>query len=978
MSPDLHPLKSLALESSILSIDTCDSNFNIFSLSFFILCTIHNLDDQIELLNSNNENNDGDMLMQQLQPHQQVAYQGAIVSVRGSLAFWKPTAPNTDGLLAPSLATQFFGQKRGQPTGSAPGVGRHLLSKTAAAAATAAGQLVKCPPLPLVGSLFNRRSNLFEPSSSSSSAEPLPANAARWPEVLAVEGTTIKLNLVIVGHRLQLAGQQYASSGPKQLYGASTNTFRWTQNNQAVVYNAPRSRFQQQQLPLNENDINVVQNHHLSSQSIAARFSAFQNNTSSTSSSSSSPSQTTPTTISASLSSSSNFNFNQAQSSPTNTAGISFHESFMLAPHLNEPLISRLESSKALETKLASALQVVSNQARRASQSLSLVDDFLASGQQIDWQKLEAYLRFDSNSLRLDQLITTSSGGGGGGGQNADPSGTDEPLKPLHDACPKLVLEQFNIIQVEINHLSAQSDGGLYQLQICPHQQQHQQQKQPSQADINQTELCQLVAGFQLHVMQDIPRLESKAETLLLEPGDRLSIKCEATGFTLPQITWFLDNLQLNEHQQQLLNGNSGHSASTLLIDPASSNLLKIRIGDYVSQDNHVHSFVNASSVQVSDGGFYKCQANNGFHMVELGSRIDVRGPPIISRQLNNINVLVGQSQLHIQCPYSGYPISGVEWYYRPNNAAGASTLIRNRQQRAKRWPPQAHLSNAAANLLEKSSNEPESYLDADKDPDPDKDEWLSQANSMTTVANSDDYPDPLPDYPSNLDYDGASSDLISFSDLAAELEVPDYSDLGTDFQQQQQQQQPDSSRLRRKRDSTESQEWIKFPQSRRHQIHPNGTLILHDVVRSDQGFYRCRVLQASKLQNAHQMNLYTSLMGHLDSNQQQQQQQPEDLSADSNEFQLIVSVPPVISPFASTEALREGMRNFLTCSVIEGDPPVRLHWLKDGLPIEEHLQMQSSEWGGSRIRVETSNEYTSTLFFSQVEFDDSGNYTCM
>lgn len=878
---------------------------------------------------------------------QQVAYQGAIISVRGSLAFWRPSAPsaanNADNELASSLASPYFSQKRAQTGRGAPGVDGHLLGTAAAAAG--GGKLVKCPS-PL---LSNRRSaNLFESS----------AEAARWPEVIAVEGTTIKLNLVIVGHKIQQQQQNGDQEKQQQLYGGpAANVFRWTQNNQVLVYNTPRSRFQQHQLLPSENDI-VVQNHHLSShQPIAARFLAFQNNSSFLA---------LPSTT---LLFSNNLQLNSASQMGTTTDGNSntnnnsLLDSFMLAPHLNEPLISRLETSKALDSRLASAIQAVGSQAKRAGQSLSLVDDFLASGQSIDWQKLETYLRFDANSLRLAHLAASQSYGGGE--PRPGSKETNVPEKPP-DGCAKLILEQSSVIQIELSHLQAHSDGGLYQLRICPQPQQQEGITQFASNTNNYTDECQLVAGFQLHLLQDIPHLESKSEHLILEPGDQLSIKCEATGFTLPQITWFLDNQQLNEHQQQLP---GGHSTSMLTIDSASSNLLKIRIGDYVSQDNHVHSFVNASSVQVTDGGFYKCQANNGFHTVELQSRVDVRGPPVISRRLNNMNVLVGQSQLHIQCPFSGYPISSVEWYYRPSNIGAASTLINSRQQRAKRWPSSIQGDANKANLFPGSSpDDPgRSYLDADKDPDPDKDEWLSQANLMTTVANSDDYPDPLPDYPSNIDY-ADTQDLIPPSELVAEMEVPDYSDLETDFQQQ--------LNSRRKRDTSDLQsEWIKFPQSRRHQIHLNGTLILHDVTRSDQGFYRCRIIQAPKHQAAHHASLYTSLLGHLDAGQQQL----EDLSADSNEFHINVLVPPVISPFSSTEALREGMRNFLTCSVIEGDPPVRLQWLKDNQPIEEHLQMQQSgDWNGGRIRVETSNEYTSTLYFSQVDFNDSGNYTCM
>lgn len=70
---------------------------------------------------------------------------------------------------------------------------------------------------------------------------------------------------------------------------------------------------------------------------------------------------------------------------------------------------------------------------------------------------------------------------------------------------------------------------------------------------------------------------------VILDPGSRLSLKCEATGSPLPQITWTLDNSPILE----------SHS--------------RIRIGDYVTNNGFVNSFVNLTSVRVEDGGLYSC-----------------------------------------------------------------------------------------------------------------------------------------------------------------------------------------------------------------------------------------------------------------------------------------------------------------------------------------------------------------------------------
>lgn len=63
-----------------------------------------------------------------------------------------------------------------------------------------------------------------------------------------------------------------------------------------------------------------------------------------------------------------------------------------------------------------------------------------------------------------------------------------------------------------------------------------------------------------------------------LKPGKSLSIKCSATGTPLPQIVWTLDGVALADHG-------------------------RIRVGDYVSSDGVVNSFVNITSLRTEDGG---------------------------------------------------------------------------------------------------------------------------------------------------------------------------------------------------------------------------------------------------------------------------------------------------------------------------------------------------------------------------------------
>ena len=79
------------------------------------------------------------------------------------------------------------------------------------------------------------------------------------------------------------------------------------------------------------------------------------------------------------------------------------------------------------------------------------------------------------------------------------------------------------------------------------------------------------------------PRFTHLFQEEILDPGSKCSLKCEAVGSPLPQITWTLDGSQIVE----------SHS--------------RIRIGDYVTNQGVVNSFINLTSVRIEDGGLYSC-----------------------------------------------------------------------------------------------------------------------------------------------------------------------------------------------------------------------------------------------------------------------------------------------------------------------------------------------------------------------------------
>lgn len=190
-----------------------------------------------------------------------------------------------------------------------------------------------------------------------------------------------------------------------------------------------------------------------------------------------------------------------------------------------------------------------------------------------------------------------------------------------------------------------------------------------------------------------------------------------------------------------------------------------------------------------------------------------------------------------------------------------------------------------------------------------------------------------------------------------------------------------------------------KLPENHRQHVYQNGTLVIHQMEKAnDESDYRCAVYGASSITNH-----YETLI--LSANDQLHNQHFDyhKLSA-SGTFYVKVIVAPLISPFAAPPNLREGMRNMLTCSVLEGDSPFQIRWFKtvDGpngvthhlIPIEStnsnlnsnsnsNLNSQSENPliyrpTTSRLKVSSNNEFSSTLFFTNVSYEDNGNYTCI
>lgn len=92
--------------------------------------------------------------------------------------------------------------------------------------------------------------------------------------------------------------------------------------------------------------------------------------------------------------------------------------------------------------------------------------------------------------------------------------------------------------------------------------------------------------------------------------------------------------------------------------------------------------------------------------------------------------------------------------------------------------------------------------------------------------------------------------------------------------------------------------------------------------------------------------------------------------AAENNQIkQFCLSVPPKINPFHSTIlSLNVGDRASITCSVIKGDTPLNVKWLKNGVLIDP----------SQRISITQVDQYNSILVIEHLSASHSGNYSCV
>ncbi|XP_069693704.1 cell adhesion molecule Dscam1-like [Periplaneta americana] len=138
----------------------------------------------------------------------------------------------------------------------------------------------------------------------------------------------------------------------------------------------------------------------------------------------------------------------------------------------------------------------------------------------------------------------------------------------------------------------------------------------------------------QLRIGNAPPIFLSTFKNETLHPGTPWSARCEASGSPAPSVSWRLDNATLNLND-------------------------RVTVSNRVSGDS-VFSYVNISTLQLDDGGYYECVATNKLGTAAYGASLHIYGPPHI-KPMPDHSVIAGR-HAEFHCSVVGYPISDIRW----------------------------------------------------------------------------------------------------------------------------------------------------------------------------------------------------------------------------------------------------------------------------------------------------------------------------
>lgn len=122
----------------------------------------------------------------------------------------------------------------------------------------------------------------------------------------------------------------------------------------------------------------------------------------------------------------------------------------------------------------------------------------------------------------------------------------------------------------------------------------------------------------------------------IVRPGSYVSLVCVASGNPAPQMKWLLDGIW------------------TVSTRPGAL------VSTYMGTTGDVISYLNFTSVDVSDSGLYRCEAVNEAGVSMHSKRLNVFGPLFI-RPISNLTALAG-TRFSVNCPFGGFPFDTISW----------------------------------------------------------------------------------------------------------------------------------------------------------------------------------------------------------------------------------------------------------------------------------------------------------------------------
>ncbi|XP_073812139.1 Down syndrome cell adhesion molecule 1 isoform X14 [Musca autumnalis] len=151
----------------------------------------------------------------------------------------------------------------------------------------------------------------------------------------------------------------------------------------------------------------------------------------------------------------------------------------------------------------------------------------------------------------------------------------------------------------------------------------------------NDQESAEASAELKLGGRFDPPVIRQAFQEETMEPGPSVFLKCVAGGNPTPEISWELDGKKIANND-------------------------RYQVGQYVTVNGDVVSYLNITSVQSNDGGLYKCMAKSKVGIAEHSAKLNVYGLPYI-RQMEKKAIVAGDT-LVVTCPVAGYPIDSIVW----------------------------------------------------------------------------------------------------------------------------------------------------------------------------------------------------------------------------------------------------------------------------------------------------------------------------